>query len=169
MFLFTLNILVKFARNKDLLFPTDSETLNRQGFAGISVLMINVYCMKHLYSACSRRHGDTDKSESWSSNFKTVSTQKGRNGMDFGFISPTYLYFFCSPRHIHFKFVSSLSLEGVIGKILIYFCMRAPPSTKLTVRSVVICSTLTEDKVTFSGEWHAHCTSWFGVSRICEV
>ena len=84
-------------------------------------------------------------------------------------LSHQLTYTFCSPRHKHFKFVSSLSLEGVIGKILIYFCMRAPPSTKLTVRSVVICSTLTEDKVTFSGEWHAHCTSWFGVSRICEV
>ena len=35
--------------------------------------------------------------------------------------------------------------------------MGGPPSTKLTVRSVVICTTLTEDIVGFTGEWAESC------------
>ena len=48
--------------------------------------------------------------------------------------------------------------------------LSGPPSTKLSVRSAVICSTLTEDIVAFSGEWDdGQCSLVRVASQSCNV
>ena len=67
-----------------------------------------------------------DNYESYSSNLQTASALKRRYGLGLGFTTPTHLYF---SKSYAYRFengnglVSSLSFKGLIGKILLDFCV----------------------------------------------